>query len=233
MGAWAALGILRRFPLMLLLLVGPSAVVVLFALGTGLDVYPRFFLTLMIGFFVVLAELGIRYGRALGGERLSARHPLLAGWPLLLVVGLFVLMLPRVLGTPKQPYEQAIAWAWAESRSASASTGGPVVYCVGHAAPGCEFYAPRLGLPLDAAVARPTALEMQTARADRRRDVTAVTTLQRIGVRRWPDHFEELEAHWLPAQRFPGTIGDGDVVVWRPRAAVKEDVGAYASAARP
>ena len=216
-GVWVGLGVLRRYPLMAALLVSPGVVVVAFALQTGLDVYPRFFLPAMVAFFVVLAELGCRLGESMVRGRLAARHPLWIGWPLSVVLLLFVAMLPRVLGTPKQPYEGGLRWAWEHVRSAQASPGGPTVYCLGHAAKGCDFYAPRLGVPAGTVVRHPPAPVLEDARRAVRSDVVALTTLQRLSARGWPEVFEELRAHWDPIQRLRGTIGDGDVVLWQPR----------------
>lgn len=224
-GAWLGVGVLRRYPLMLALLVGPSLVVVAFALQTGLDVYPRFFLTLMIGFFVVLAELGTRIGTNASGPRSAARHPLWLGWPLVPVLVLFAVLLPRVLGTPKQPYREGLEWAWAHLEGMPPGSNDPRILCLGHASTGCDFYAPRVGLPPGASTGRPAVTELQRARTVQPSGVLAVTTLQRLSARAWPDVFEELRANWRPVRRFRGTIGDGDVVVWEPRPPPRTEVG--------
>lgn len=222
-GVWVGMGVVRRHPLMVMLLLSPSAIVVVFALLTGLDVYPRFFLSLMIGFFVLLAEMGCRLGGAWMANRPATRHPLWTGWPLTAVLLVFVLVLPRVVGVPKQPYEEALTWAWralqetdggSSARIRERSQDQPSIFCLAHVSSGCRYYAPRLGIPARSTVLDPTAADLTRVRAAGH-DVVAVTTLHRLSARRRPDVFEELHSHWRPVRRFRGTIGDGDVVVWR------------------
>ena len=214
-GCVVGVGVVRRYSLMLMLMVSPSLVIVAFALQSGLDVYPRFFLSLMIGFFVVLAEVGSRFGKAWARPWLVGRHPLWDGWPLIAVLLLFLAVLPRVVGVPKQPFSGALDWTWDQVRDEPSS--GPQIYCLGYTWAGCTYYAPRLGVPDETIIFGPSSEEVTRARLDRAPEIFALTTLRRLMAREKPELFEELRTEWKPVRRFKGSIGDGDVVVWRPK----------------
>jgi hypothetical protein len=125
-----------------------------------------------------------------------------------------VAALPAYYRMPKQAYRAALAYVRAER--------GPddVIVLVHTAEQGFRFYAARAGLRegRDFVVVR-TVGALDTAVATfGARHLRPVTTFRRALRLGEPALHARLEAGWLPERRFPGTVHDGTIAVWEPRA---------------
>jgi 4-amino-4-deoxy-L-arabinose transferase-like glycosyltransferase len=180
-----------------------------------LSASPRFFL---IG--LPLAILAVVLGvagvvRALLGRRwggLATRRGLVAAVALLAVAS--VAALPAYYRMPKQAYRAALAYVRAERAP------DDVIVLVHTAEQGFRFYAGRAGLRegRDFVVVR-TVGALDTAVATfGARHLRPVTTFRRALRLGEPALYARLEAGWIPGRRFPGTVHDGTIAVWEPRA---------------
>lgn len=119
-------------------------------------------------------------------------------------------LLPSYYTAPKQPYREAIAFL-----ESSVPEGNVVVPYP--AASGFQYYVSRESLR-DSARYRfaQTGVAYDSAAADPRAQ-TMATTLFRVTRSAEPGVAERIEREWQPVRSFRGTLGDGNVVIWKRR----------------
>jgi len=213
-GAAGYLALLRRHWPVTLALSLPLAFKAVFLVVLGLVVSPRFFILALPLAMLTVVETAWLLGRLLH-ERLSlpapaARAAVTIG--LLTVAVASAAALPAYYHTPKQSYRAPLRYL------DSVRSPDDLVLVVHYAEAGFKYYARRLRMDtthfrdvrtteaLDAALA-----EFPGAR------VWLLSTFPRaLNVDR-PDLERRLQAGWIVDRRFPGTIGDGQTMVWRAR----------------
>jgi len=199
-GAWT---LRRRAPVLLELLVLPTAIGLVVVLGSGHNVWPRL-LFFAIGFAALTlvagaVALGERCGRLLAHEpaRISAAGTLLAA---LLIVGAAT-ALPKAYG-PKQDHAAALALIDAALRPGDAVVAsGPSALIVQ------EYYGrdwPRVD----------TGAELARVRQGASRTWLVHTFPIQLHAR-CAEIASMLERDFVLVARFPGTLRGGDVLVWR------------------
>ena len=219
LAAVAALGLWRLFrasPLLTAILVLPNALLTAFVIVERLAVTPRLFFFALVPCVIVLAS-GTEVVASCLSRRLrkSWAPGLLALATGFLAIGLGA-GLVRYYSIPKQNYPGAVKFIAENHRPGDAVI---VLYLAKY---GYGFYASRLGMPLDEDtyfVRDPAAFQLVLLRHPGAR-VWIVSTFERALGIDLPDIHEALESEWDLAARFPGTIGDGNVLVYRskPRA---------------
>ena len=208
--------IMRTAPLLLYvmflpLLFGLSVVVVM-----GGGTYPRFFLILLpFGLLVavrglhVVAEWGARWLIGDAAPNLLARRAFV----------LFVLLaaagaasgLPRLYTLPKQAFRASIQYLEAERKP------DEIVIVIHLAEKGYRYYGKRFGLKegKDYFFVRSVeALEAVLSSHDGKRSFL-VTTLSHPLRINYPDLDARIAKDWVVARTFPGTIGDGEITIWK------------------
>ncbi|MBK5298319.1 MAG: glycosyltransferase family 39 protein [Vicinamibacteria bacterium] len=191
----------------------PSILQAALLVGRGLTFSPRFFI-LVLPLAMLVGAQGIDCAAALGA-RLLGRDARVARR----VTGVFVTLLtlislaslPRYYSVPKQAYRSSLEYVESVRRPAG------IVVVIHLAESGVRYYGQRDGLQnaqdyfyvrtvdaLDSVLAehvgRPTWLMITLPRA------------LRIGV---PDLDARIRRDWVVDRTFPGTVGDGDITVWR------------------
>jgi hypothetical protein len=123
--------------------------------------------------------------------------------------------LPRYYAVPKQAYRRALEHAEARRQP------GGIVLVVHLAESGVRYYGPRYGIRegVDYFYLRSIAALERTLAVQAGRPSWLIVTFPRalrIGV---PDLEARIRRDWVVDQTFPGTVGDGDLTVWRERSA--------------
>lgn len=210
---FGCVSLFRRNWIMTLTMVMPEIVLAVFLLIKHYTVEPRFFL-LALPFAMLVAVAAIEDLTLIFTSltRLPARAADgLAALAVVALVAISATMLPRYYQTPKQDYAKAIDYA------NSLRKPGSVLVPLYLAKEGFDFYGPRLGLKegSDFYNVR-TDDQWSRALAGRKPDqVIMVTTFKRALHLDLPLLEERLQNGWLVAKVFPGTIGDGDITVWK------------------
>lgn len=182
----------------------------------GLVVSPRFFL-LMLAVTLLAVAAGLETLTAALARPLRGRRPAAALGAGALAVGALSLALPlrAYYAVPKQDYRGAIQFVESQRRP----DGFVIVLHLAEA--GYRYYGPRLGLDLTrrhAFVRSMTAFDAALAAAPAGPRLL-VTTFPRALRLSHPDLQARLSREWVVVRTFPGTVGDGDIVVWREREA--------------
>jgi len=183
----------------------------------GLTFSPRFFL-IALPLAILSAMSAGEWLAATARQRFSAgrfggRLILIA--LLVVISGIFALSLPRYYRTPKQPYRAAISYVESSLRPADAVA---VIYV---AESGFRYYVARQRVRDSNAYnyVRTTVAFDSLLRASPRGRVIVVTTLPGILRQYIPDLSNRIAECCEVARVFPGTLGDGDITVWRERGA--------------
>jgi hypothetical protein len=189
--AAGGIALLRRDPVFTLLIAVPPILGGLALLALGRNLWPRFFFH-EAGFAALVAAAG---ARALGGRRLGT------AFAVALVVASAV-TLPRALALPKQDYRGARDFVRAEQeagdRVVALDVAGEVYG---------RYYAPDWVHAKDGAA-------LDAARAAEGR-TWVVYTLPRYLAATQPALMQQLEREYELVREFPGTVGDGVLVVRR------------------
>jgi len=175
------------------------------------SVTPRLFLFALIPAVVFLAA-AIEWAALVVAGRTSRRighalHAISVGMVLLAFLG----SLQFYYATPKQDYAGAVDYLQAERRP------GDVVIVAYLAKYGYSFYARQRGIPLDAQTyfVRDGATFDALVAANRRRRIWVVSTFERALRLDYPTIARALQTDWVVTRRFRGTIGDGNILVYR------------------
>lgn len=192
-GGAGALSLLRRAPAEGAAVLGPVLATVAIPLALGLRVYPRFLLFLLPAGLIVAAE-GVRL--------LTIRKAALAA-PLLAAAALAgaAARLPAFYSHPFQPFHEALDSARREDPSRR-------VIGVGLAGHGLSFHDPSVAVVL-------TVADAEEALAAASGHAFVMTTFPGQLRRERPELLQWVEQRGSPWRTFRGTVGDGDVTVWR------------------
>lgn len=210
--AWGILLLARRAPLITGVGLGSQLLFVGASLVLGWPVYPRLFIFGLP--FVILALVAMTETVAVLPPRRLARVRAAAG-PLvlsLLVLG-SGLLLPRLYRFPKQPFRAALAEA--------ARLSGPDGFLValGSGNRGFRYYA-RQRIELASRLSNARTLEaFEAILRDHPHDkLVLLTTLNHALRRGSPALWGAMQREWQPSITLEGTLGDGGVTIWLPRA---------------
>ena len=215
--AIGTLRLLRRgwfIVLTFVIALGLMAGVVMFA---GWLTSPRFFiLAVPLAFLVAVESLDL-VARLLARPVDAGRRPRVRGT--LAAAGVVVCALalsfglPRYYAVPKQSFRAAIAAFAARSRP------GDALVAVYQADRGFDYYTRRLALPRTNwyySTRTVTGFDsLGTALGGRR--VYLATTFERAFKLESPDLWKLVEDGWKPVERFPATIGYGEITLWAPK----------------
>ena len=194
--AIAAAGVvamLRKAPLATAALLLPHAVFFLVVATMQLGTYPRFYLlALPVALLAFVA----------GVEQLTSRRAAVAAI-LLATVAANLALLARYYRLPKQDFPGALAWI------ATHRAPGEEIVAVGLARTCLRYYDPAVR-PVD------TKEEIDSLRRSGR-DLLVITTFEEDLYRRLPAVAATLERDFRVEAVFPGAVGDGAVVLRRPR----------------
>jgi hypothetical protein len=176
---------------------------------------PRFFL-LALPLADLAAVLGV-FAVVEGAQRAwhRPRSPAvatgIAGGVIVLVALASVTSLPPYYRTPKQAYRAALDYMRAENRP------GEIIVLIENAEQGFRFYAARARLTEGRDfVALRTLRALEDVSATGRTPVI-VTTLERSLILEQPDLYNRIREGWSLVKRFPATIHDGEISIWRAR----------------
>jgi hypothetical protein len=124
-----------------------------------------------------------------------------------------VVSLRHYYAFPKQPYRASLAFVEASRHP------GQIVVVVHPAELGYRYYGPRYGVleGQGCFYVRSVAELDSVLAAHPNTEAVLVTTLNRIIRIMLPDLDARIARDWVEDRRFHGTLGDGDVVVWKPR----------------
>jgi mannosyltransferase len=202
----------RSWPLALGLLLPGLLQAIAVGVG-GLVASPRFFILAL-----PLALLAIVQGVVSIGA-LAARFvrrpmlaPALAAAAFLVMVGVSALQLPRYYSIPKQDYRGSVSYLRTRAPD-------EIVIIIDVAESGYRYYVQRHGLDRadDYFYVRSMQALDDVLRAHPEKRAVLVTTFPRAFALAHSDLHERVWRDWTVVRRFPGTIGDGDIAVWRPR----------------
>lgn len=194
----------RRAPLVLFAFALPPAVELLVAMAMGVGTYPRRFL-LVLPLVILVAVRGATLLASLAA-RVAARPAvdgaLFAGLVAAAAIAAAA-SLPSLYRLPKQDYRGALSFIRGERAA------GDLVAAAYIAELGSRYYDPSV-LPAREA-------EDLAALLDRRRRIWLIGTfLEDLG-QRAPGLDSMIRRDFEQVRRFPGLVGDGDIVVWRSR----------------
>lgn len=208
-------GLIRRNWVLALGLLLPGVLQAVAVTVRGLVGSPRFFLLALPLALLALVQGVLSLARPAGqlARRPALARPLTAAAFLVMLVA-SVLQLPRYYRIPKQDYRGSVEYL----RAVRAPD--EIVVVVSVAESGYRYYVQRRGLDRAADyvyVRTGEALDAALRARPHRRDLL-VTTFPRALALGHPDLRARLARDWTVVQTFPGTIGDGDISVWRSRA---------------
>jgi mannosyltransferase len=220
LGTWSLLR--RDWALVLGLSLGPLIHVAL-VVARGLTFSPRFLLFLIFPAILAVVETvqlvsswSVRLARSRGvslGRRWSVGVQV-AG--VVLVGAVLAAPLARYYRVQKQPYREALALAASRSTAVIAADNmeqGVRYYGIEHPGrrlaliPGVDVFFVRSASALDHALQHVGP-----------RQPIILTTLERALRSGRPQLYARIEKGWFPTTRLPGSIGDGGITIWRPRA---------------
>jgi mannosyltransferase len=209
---WGMLLLAQRTPLITGIGLGCHLLFVGASIVLGWPVYPRLFIFGLP--FVILALLAMTETVAVLVPRSLQRVRAVAGSLALslLVLG-SALMLPRLYRFPKQPFRAGLAEA--------ARLSGPdgFLIAIGSGNHGFRYYAgQRIELMSRLGTARTLEAFETILRDHPRHQLVLLTTLNRALRRQSPALWNAMQRGWQPSVRFEGTLGDGSVTIWLPRA---------------
>jgi len=215
--AVGTLRLLRRGWLIVLtfvLALGMMAAVVVIA---GWLTSPRFFILVVpLAFLVAVESLDLvarLVSRLVAEPRRQRAHGVLAGAAVVVCAVTLAFGLPRYYRIPKQSFRATIAAFTARAKP------GDALVAVYQADRGFDYYTRRLGLAGDGRFYSTRTVSgfdsLGTALAGRR--VYLATTFERAFRVESPDLWKRVEDGWTPIERFPATIGYGEITLWQPK----------------
>lgn len=206
LGTWAFFGLARRHWALVASLTLPSMLTGLVVLAGGLTVSPRFFLLVLPLVMLVVVETIAIVLRAVWNPPSWVPSAAAAILSVLLLVPL-----ANYYRTPKQPYMDSAMYVRNERRP------GDLVIVVHLAEVGFRYYGPRFGLEEGRRCAYLRSKEAFDAalRQHMGGRVLLVTTFPRALRLEFPDLAQAIDRDFVVDRVFRGTIGDGDISVWK------------------
>jgi len=213
--------LLRRQLILTLCLALPGILTAAFLLVQGLDFSPRFFL-LWLPLAMLVAVQGIYSLMASLTRALRITAPLfaprLAMILVLICVAIFLFSLRHYYLVPKQSYRASLQYIVAVRQP-----GEPII-AASLSAHGCRFYGDRFGLkegrdwfPVHSVESLDSILSMKHGHSS-----IVVTTFTRALRISRPDLWQRISKGWTLDRTFPGTIGDGEISVWKEHSGDRE-----------
>ncbi len=213
--------LLRRQLILTLCLALPGILTAAFLLVQGLDFSPRFFL-LWLPLAMLVAVQGIHSLMAWLTRALRVTAPLfaprLAMILVLICVAIFLFSLRHYYLVPKQSYRASLQYIVAVRQP-----GEPII-AASLSAHGCRFYGDRFGLkegrdwfPVHSVESLDSILSMKHGHSS-----IVVTTFTRALRISRPDLWQRISKGWTLDRTFPGTIGDGEISVWKEHSGDRE-----------
>jgi hypothetical protein len=211
---WGFVDLLRRRWELAVALVLPLVLNILFVVFAHLTLSPRF---LLLG--LPLAMLSVVLGIAASSRWMAERcgksgghmSHILATAAILMICLISLSSLKHYYSVPKQAYRASIEYIREVRRPEEK------VLAVDLAVTGYRYYGKRLGLVegLDF-IAVETSEEFEEAMSSNESSLSyAVTTLPRLLRIDHPDLYARITQEWKLVRNFPGTIGGGEISVWR------------------
>ncbi|MCC6546305.1 glycosyltransferase family 39 protein [Candidatus Sumerlaeota bacterium] len=202
----------RRNRAVALMLTMPCVLMMAYMLGRGIPVAPRYFLIAIPVVFMTAVHAAFGFAEWTGARLRwpdgRARRAAMA------LVGLMVLAsaasLPRLYRHPKQDYTGAIRFLQTLRKHDE-----PIIV-IHYAERGMEYYGEKLGLEKkDLVVVRSDEAFRRNEAMAREQGAYAVTTLMRALRIENPAITDSLRENWTQVKVFPGTIGNGSIIIWK------------------
>lgn len=207
---------LRRDWALTAALILPEILTVVLAAARGQAVAPRLLLlALPAGILAAIAGID-RLGELAGRGGSTARRAGSSRAAAALVIGasLFsAISLRAYYAAPKQPFQATIRYVQQQRND------GDIVLVAWLAGLGFEYYGDRYGLAegRDYFLVRSAADVNRVLAAHAGKGSLFVTTLPRLIHLAYPDLEARVAGGWTPIRRIRGTLGGGDIMVWRQR----------------
>ncbi len=192
----------------------PGILTATFLLVNRLTFTPRFFL-LALPLAILVAVQGIEIVARFLAEKISANpnfwFPKLAATIVLLGCLVSIASLRRYYSVPKQAYRASLEFIEAERKS------GEIIIVIHLAEKGYRYYAPRFNLKEGKDFYSVRSMETLDSVLSRHTDqnIFLVTTFPRALHLTHPDLAERIARDFESVRTFPGTIGDGEISVWK------------------
>ncbi len=206
--------LLRRQWVLMAALALPGILTATFLLLNRLTFSPRFFL-LALPLAILVAVQGIESVAQFLAEKISADpsfwSPKLAAAVVLLGCFVSLASLKRYYSVPKQAYRASLEFIVAERKS------DEIIIVIHLAETGYRYYAPRFNLEEGKDFFSVRSMETLDSVLSRHADqnIFLVTTFPRALRLTHPDLAERIARDFESVRTFPGTIGDGEVSVWK------------------
>lgn len=212
-GAFGFLRLLRANWVLAAALVLPSVLTAAFIVLGGLTASPRFFLMAMFP-AILSGVVAVEY--LIEKSLPAAKYPFLLPSTTAVVMiaagAIALIPLRNYYNTPKQPYRASLEYIQAERKP------GDVVIAIAFTESGYRYYGPGFGLnDSNSYYVRSEEKFNQIIAAHPRDRIFVVTTLHRILRIMYPELAARIENEWQVVRRFPATIGDGELSVWKSR----------------
>lgn len=202
----------RRNRAVALMLTAPCFLMLAYMIGRGIPIAPRYFLIAIPVIFMTAVYAAFALA-GWAGKRLlwPQKRPQIAALALVLLAMLAsVASLPRLYRHPKQDYTGAIRYLQSIRKN------GEPILVIHYAERGVEYYGGKLGLAgNDLVIVRSDDTFRQQEALAREHGAYAVTTLMRALRLENPAITDSLNANWTRVKDFPGTIGNGNIILWQ------------------
>ncbi|MEO8376271.1 MAG: glycosyltransferase family 39 protein [Candidatus Sumerlaeota bacterium] len=202
----------RRHRATAMMLTMPCILMMTYMIGRGIPVAPRYFLIAIPVVFMtaVYAIFGFAawVGQRSQWSQNRARCAALA--VIMLAAVASAAALPRLYRYPKQDYTGAIRFLQSVRKNQE-----PILV-IHYAERGTEYYGEKLGLEKkDLVIVRSNETFNEQESLAREHGAYAITTLMRALRLENPAITESLNTNWKRVKDFPGTIGNGGIIVWQ------------------
>jgi hypothetical protein len=210
------IGLFRRQWTLTLMLILPEILTAIALIAQAVPISPRFFL-LALPLLILASVQGVfdlaDLATRLRGKEARASSPTMAMALLALVTIVSVISLKGYYAFPKQAFRASIGYVETERRP------GEIVIVLHLAEGGYRYYGDRLGLRegKDYFVVRSMADLNKVLAEHRGSPSLIVTTLPLFQRALLPEVMARVVKDWTRIRIFPGTVGDGNITIWRQR----------------
>jgi mannosyltransferase len=212
----AGVGLKAMFRSSWILLAGlilPEILLALYLLKLGLSVSPRFFL-LALPFALMLCAVGVHEsaGWILRKLKMEKFMPVAFVLSMLIAAAINIAPLLAYYKIPKQDFRSAVQYV-------KSKPGKAYPLSIYTAREGVAYYAGRSGMRLDTDFFDARTISELNAVLQKHKpaELYLLTTFPRALHLDHPELEPLLDRYWVVDKVFPGSIGDGDLTVWKPR----------------